>query len=440
MSFERNLDMHTEVRELGGGITLHAVKTSKFKTDSVYINFILPFNRETVTRVSLLRGLLLRGCEGYPSFEKLSARTDELYGADIAIDTSSYGDILVLTVSSVYLADRFSVDGTDITGGVCDLLRRICFFPLTDSKGFIPEITKSEKLRLRDEIEAKINDKGGYAARRLAEEMFGDSCGALSKLGYTDDLEKITSIGEYVFYRDIVKTAPVHVYTVGNLDAEQAEYYVTSIFDGVHRECAGELYTEPHGTHARENTRFVTEQMDVKQGKLAMGFRTTSVLSDNVHYAHMLLMNEVFGTSPVSKLFMYVREELNLCYYCNSSYRSVVGALEVHAGIDQANLKTAIDAIYEMLEAVRKGDFDDGELEAAKRSLISAIRTGSDSPRYIMTFMLARELCRVTDTPEQLAERIARAEREDVCRAARCVEPDTVYFLCGDKNAAEELL
>ena len=89
VSFERKIAMDTEVRELGGGITLHAVQTSKFKTDSVYINFILPFNRETVTRVSLLRGLLLRGYEGYPSFEKLSARTDELYGADIVIDTSS---------------------------------------------------------------------------------------------------------------------------------------------------------------------------------------------------------------------------------------------------------------------------------------------------------------------------------------------------------------
>ncbi|MBQ2734101.1 MAG: insulinase family protein [Clostridia bacterium] len=432
--------MDTEVRELGGGITLHAVQTSKFKTDSVYINFILPFNRETVTRVSLLRGLLLRGCEGYPSFEKLSARTDELYGADIVIDTSSYGDVLVLTVSSVYLADRFSVDGTDITGGVCDLLRRICFFPMTDAKGFIPEITKSEKMRLKDEIEAKINDKGGYAARRLAEEMFGSGCGALSKLGYTEDLEKITSIGEYLFYRDLVKTAPVHVYTVGSLDAEQAEYYVTSIFDGVNRDCAGELSTGPCGGEGRESTRFVVEQMDVKQGKLAMGFRTTAVLSDNAAYAHMLLMNEVFGTSPVSKLFTYVREELNLCYYCQSSYRSVIGALEVHAGIDQTNFRTALDAINEMLLAIRRGDFDDGELDAAKHSLISAIRTGADSPRYIMTFMLARELCNVTDTPEALAERIARAGREDVCRAARCVEADTVYFLCGDKKAAEELL
>lgn len=432
--------MNAEVRELGGGITLHAVKTDKFKTDSVYINFILPFNRETVTRVSLLRGLLLRGCEGYPSFEKLSARTDELYGADIAIDTSSYGDLLVLTVSSTYLADRFSVDGTDITGGVCDLLRRICFFPMTDSKGFLPEITKSEKSRLKDEIEAKINDKGGYAARRLSEEMFGDGCGALSKLGYVDDLEKITSIGEYVFYRELVKTAPVHVYTVGSLDAAQAEYYATSIFDGVNRDCAGEIKTQPCGASGRDQVRYVIEQMDVKQGKLAIGFRTKSVLSDNRDYAHMLLMNEIFGTSPISKLFVYVREELNLCYYCQSSYRSVIGALEVHAGIDQKNLRTALDAINEMLDAVREGDFDDMELDAAKRSLISAIRTGSDSPRYIMTFMLARELCGVTDTPEALAERIARAERDDVCRAAKSVEADTVYFLCGDKNAAEEIL
>ena len=112
----------------------------------------------------------------------------------------------------------------------------------------------------------------------------------------------------------------------------------------------------------------------------------------------------------------------------------------MHAGIDQKNLRTALDAINEMLDAVREGDFDDVELDAAKRSLISAIRTGSDSPRYVMTFMLARELCGVTDTPEELAERIARAERDDVCRVARSVEADTVYFLCGDKNAAEELI
>ena len=64
VSFERKIAMDTEVRELGGGITLHALKTDKFKTDSVSVNFVMPFKRETVTRVSLLRGLLLRGCEG----------------------------------------------------------------------------------------------------------------------------------------------------------------------------------------------------------------------------------------------------------------------------------------------------------------------------------------------------------------------------------------
>ncbi|MBE6641037.1 MAG: insulinase family protein [Ruminococcaceae bacterium] len=432
--------MKAETRELGGGITLHALKTDKFKTDSVSVNFVMPFKRETVTRVSLLRGLLLRGCEGYPTFEKLSARTDELYGAEISIDTSSYGDVLVLTVSAVSLAGRFSADGTDITGGVFDLLRRICFFPLVDGGGFSPEYTKSEKQRLKDEIEAKINNKGAYAQRRLSEEMFGEGCGAISKLGYAEDLEEITPVGAYLFYRELVKTCPIHVYTVGSLEVQEAEYYATTVFDGVEREASEPILAHRFGTHARPEPRYVLEQMDVKQGKLAIGYRTSTCLSDAPDYAHMLIANEIFGVSPVSKLFMHVREELNLCYYCQSSYRSVLGAVTVSAGIDGKNIKKTLNAINEMLECVKNGDFDEGELEIAKKSLISAIRTGFDSPRYITTFMLARMLCGVDDTPEELWRRIAAAQREDVCRAARTVELDTVYFLCPDREEAEKLL
>ena len=81
--------MLCHTRELGGGVVLHTVETNKFKTDCISVNFVMPLERDTVTRVALLRGLLLRGSEGYPTFEKLSARTDELYGADIVIDTSS---------------------------------------------------------------------------------------------------------------------------------------------------------------------------------------------------------------------------------------------------------------------------------------------------------------------------------------------------------------
>ena len=72
--------MRPEKKYLGGGVTLFSLKTDKFKTDSLSLNFVMPLKRETVTRVSLLRGLLLRGSQGYPDFESLSARTEELYG------------------------------------------------------------------------------------------------------------------------------------------------------------------------------------------------------------------------------------------------------------------------------------------------------------------------------------------------------------------------
>ncbi|MBQ7010562.1 MAG: insulinase family protein [Clostridia bacterium] len=431
--------MLCHTRELGGGVVLHTVETNKFKTDCISVNFVMPLERETVTRVALLRGLLLRGSEGYPTFEKLSARTDELYGADVSIETSAFGNLLVLSVTAVSLAGRYSVDGTDIIGGVCDLLRRICFFPVTENGGFSPEYTQSEKLRLKDEIEAKINDKGEYAGRRLGEIMYGDGYGGISKLGYAEDLDGITATGAYLFYRGLVSRCPVHVYTVGGMTAEEAEYRVTTIFDGVERDCDGDIHAI-RGHKRGVSVKRVAEEMDVKQGKLAIGYRTSAVLSDGRDYASMLVANEIFGSSPVSKLFMHVREELNLCYHCGSAYRAVNGAVTVAAGIDCTKLSIVLEAIEEMLGEVQRGDFDDGELEIAKKSIVSGVRAGFDSARYIISFFIARELCGISDTPEALVARILDVSRDDVCRAARELSLDTVYFLCNDKKAAEEQL
>lgn len=431
--------MLCHTRELGGGVVLHTVETNKFKTDCVSINFILPLERETVTRVALLRGLLLRGCEGYPTFDKLSARTDELYGADISIDTSAYGDVLVFSVTAACLGGRFSVDGTDIMGGVCDLLRRICFFPITENGGFLPDYTESEKLRLKDEIEASINDKGSYALRRLGQIVYGDERGGISKQGYTEDLGGITATGEYLFYRGLVSRCPVHVFTVGNITAEEAEYRITTIFNGVERECDSALNAvRGHGFGGE--VRRVCEEMDIKQGKLAMSYRTPAVLSDGRDYAAMLVANEILGSSPVSKLFMHLREELNLCYSCGSAYRSVNGAVTVSAGIDCGNLGTVLPAIDEMLEEVRRGEFDEGELEIAKKSIVSGIAAGFDSARYIISFFLARELCGISDTPDALKTRVLDVSREDVCNAARAMRLEAVYFLSNDKKSAEEQL
>lgn len=55
--------------------------------------------------------------------------------------------------------------------------------------------------------------------------------------------------------------------------------------------------------------RYVSEEMDVTQGKLAIGFSCQSR-----DYPALLLFNMIYGGVLRSKLFLNVREKESLCY------------------------------------------------------------------------------------------------------------------------------
>ena len=432
--------MEISVKELPGKITASSVYTGKFKTNCLSVNFILPLERETVTKTALLRGLLTRGCEGYPSFERIGARMCDLYGASLTVETKVYGDLLSLSFTSEFLCDRYADDGTKIFSGITDMMRRIIFYPITVNGGFDPEYTENEKQRLEDEIKSLINEKGAYAAARMYEIMFEGGAGAIPKIGYAEDIPSIDPVGEYLYYKDLVSCSPVVVYSVGELKQNELENAVNGIFSLSERKNVRSVKQGEITCPVHSGVRTEIEEMDVAQCKLAIGCRTGVLATDSEKYAHMLLANEILGASPIAKLFMYVREELGLCYDCSSRFSGALGAAFIYAGVDENDLKKALNAIKLTLNEVKKGDFTAEELEIAKRSLVSAIRSGFDSPRYIISFYLSRLLAGVEDTPDELARRIAYATAEDVVDAASSMEWDTVYVLCSDKKAAKERL
>ena len=80
----------------------------------------------------------------------------------------------------------------------------------------------------------------------------------------------------------------------------------------------------------------MTEELDVTQGKLGMGFACGS------HDTAALLMgNTLFGGSSNFKLFLNVREKLSLCYYASSMYHRQKGIITVSSGIEFENYRKA---------------------------------------------------------------------------------------------------
>jgi predicted Zn-dependent peptidase len=195
----------------------------------------------------------------------------------------------------------------------------------------------------------------------------------------------------------------------------------------------------------RETRKIVNETGTAGQSHLVLGYRTPVTIVHPDFYA-MMLCNEMLGGSPVSRLFLQVREMRSLCYSIGSEYVSDRGELLICCGIDRACRDQAMDSILEQITAIQQGDFEDQELESARALLLGSYRQLADNTGAITAFYSLRGLLEMNVTLDGCRTALAAVKREDVIRAACSLHPDTVYFLegsgtepSGDEEAEEEV-
>ena len=103
----------------------------------------------------------------------------------------------------------------------------------------------------------------------------------------------------------------------------------------------------------------------------------------------------------------------------------------VSSGIEFDKYQTARDEILAQLEAVRRGEIADWELEGARRTLISGHLATLDDQARQEEFWLGQAAAGLDTTIQELAGQFETITREQVAQAARKLELDTIYFLKG---------
>ena len=172
----------------------------------------------------------------------------------------------------------------------------------------------------------------------------------------------------------------------------------------------------------------VFEKMDVKQGKIVMGFSTDMYGDDDVSLP-LMVMCDIFGGGPYSRLFTNVREKMSLCYYCAARSIRFKGLLMVDSGVEVENADKAIDEILNQLEIMKKGEFSDSEFESSIKSICDSLNTYYDS-QGALDLWYALKICNENIySPQDIIEKIKQITREDVIYAARGVNLHTVYKL-----------
>ncbi len=418
-----------ETTEILPGVYLRCYRDTRFKQGRISFQFVRPMEKAEAALNALLPDVLLRGTQDHPSLRAINQHLDANYGVGLGALVRRVGDYQTCGFGFTMLEDRFALAGESVLEGVLDFLEEVLTRPLVKDGAFLRSIVESEQKNLVAAIESELNNKAGYAMGRLLKSMCRVDTFGLPRLGEKEDVAAVRPEELYGHFLRLRRESRIEVFYVGSADGDRIADRIRKLAGKWDRNYVNlpdqTLFTPVAGEH-------LTENMDIAQGKLCMGF-ITPVYNRHPQFAAFQVFNVIFGAGMTSKLFQNVRERLSLCYSVGSSYYGSKGILTVAAGIDFDKETAAREEILRQLALCRAGEITEEELTSAKAAIRSGLQATHDTPGAIEGYYSTAALSGMGMTPAQYLEAVEKLTTQEVVAAANTVTYHSSFFLKGEE-------
>ena len=427
--------MSGKIIKLNDGVEGLFIQNARFNTTLVSFNFYLPLTADTVAVNALLPFVLTTCCAKYPNFRRLNYKLNKLYGAQLDASTEKCGDQQLLRISISVINDTFSLENESLIGEATALLLRLLFEPKVEDGAFFDEDVSREKRKAIEHIRGEISEKRTYAKNRMIEEMFAGDVYGLPKCGKEADVAAITGTSLFAAWQRMLCSAYVRVHMVGAGIPSGLFEEISERFGTIKRTDVT-LPTPAVPAQRREKPLCITEQLSVQQGKLVMGF-SSEMAGDDETTLPLLVMCDIFGGGPYSRLFTNVREKMSLCYYCAARSMRQKGLVTVDSGVESEYAEKAQKEILNQLQIIQRGKFSDFEFESSLKSIKDSLSTYNDSQISLDLWYALRVANKTPLSPDEMAEQIADVTKDQVTAAAKGVFLNTVYSLLPKEETNE---
>lgn len=408
--------------ELAENIGFSSIIDEKFKTGSITVRFITELSGDTSAANAVGVGVLSASNSTLKTLAELNEKLSSLYGAALSTFARKRGDVQVLGLSSSWINNRYAIDGEDVEGEMLGIIRDCIFSPNVQNDEFDEASFRITKKDLLDRIDAELNNKRGYALSRAAEIAFDGEPAENSCYGTKDSAAAVTSAEAYAAYKKLLETAQVEIYYISPTENPAVEAMFRESFAKIERSPKTCKFRNISPVKSEPLT--ASDEFDVRQCKMVLTFK-----SDSDDLFALKMLSTIYGETPVSKLFMNVRERLSLCYYCACRINGAKGALMVDSGVERANIEKAKDEILRQLDEIRNGNITDDELESAVLSLDNALSQIGDTPSSYSGWYFERFCDGRIRTPEEQYEDYKNVTKSRIIEAAKTLELDSVYLM-----------
>ncbi|WP_182199216.1 EF-P 5-aminopentanol modification-associated protein YfmF [Paraliobacillus salinarum] len=416
------------------GFRLHIIDTKKFKTIHVVLKLRTTLDKESITKRALLPFVLQQGTSSYPSQNELQQALDNLYGAELSIDGAKKGNNHILTFRMEIANQSYLNTDMNILNESIKLLNEVIYSPKLSGQAFDKSIVTREKQTLRQKIKSIVDNKMSYANMRLIDEMCGEEVYRLHVHGYEEDLEHIDEQNLYTYYQSLLEQDQMDIYVLGDLSSINVEETIGSSFNQERNSNEFESINEVYHV---DSPKEIVDKQHVQQAKLHLGFRTDITYGDSL-YPALQVFNGVLGGFPSSKLFINVREKNSLAYYAASRFESHKGLLLIFSGIAPEDFDKAKQIILQQVEAMKKGEFRDEDIDQSKKQVENQWKETIDHPNGLIEILYHQVIANNQLAPSEILSQINRVTKSDLMEVANQLQLDTIYLLTAQEGDSHE--
>lgn len=416
-------------RKIADEVYFTSITDSKFKINRISVIFATNLSGNAAVNAVIPR--LLTKCNADLTMQQLNRRLSELYSASLGWSVNADGDCQLIEMNMIVLNNRYALDGEDILRSSANILLDCIFKPYLENGYFPKQSLELEKQNQIDDNDAEINNKTQYAYLKAYEEAFRGEPAEIRWGGKNSEVEAVTQETAAEAYRRLISETRVEIICVGESDFVGMDKVFAEAFGKVERK--PEKLTPTKVSPVKSQPVRFTETLDIEQSKLVMFHKTSS----RDRYP-LILMQSLYGGTESSKLFTIVREKMSLCYYCYARQGYAKGFVTTECGVDEENLERTEAECLNQLEEIKKGNFTEEDINKCKLYITNGLRSSVDTIGGVTQRCLVGIFYPDLAVPiEESVRRINAVTKDEIIEAAKSLEPDTVFILRSEKEAAE---
>lgn len=411
-----------------GSYNLHIIKTTKFKTITVEVNFREKLEKDNITIRNLLKTVLLNSNKNFQTERELIKESENLYDLKLVSSNMRIGNYSNLAFKARFLNEKYTEEFMNEYS--IAFLLDVIFNPNIENNHFKKEVLKKCKIKLEKSIKSLSDNKLKYTLFKLLETTKNKPY-SFNSYGCIEDLAKIDTANLYDYYKKVINDNYVDVFVVGDVDSTNIKNIFKKHFQiNTFKKVKNDILVSE--LRPRQRIKKVIENDNANQTQLTILCALNDLTEFERKYV-LMVYNELLGGSSNSMLFDTVREKNSYAYYINSNQKAYDNTLIIYAGIEPGNSDNVLKLIKKSLQNISKGKFEDSLLENSKETIIAGIKASKDSPAGIINTYYAKILVNSLSFEERI-ENIAKITKDDIISLSKKITIHTVYLLEGENN------